>query len=141
MNDPTTEGNEVQEAQIAIMTQTRFRATQVPVKNKSKILEDELEEASRDLQENVRGLAQMRNEYTTMEHNITVGLNNLLEEQLEEIRKAGIKLRRIEETNETERTAVNKQIGVLTKLKNKIQADMFALNSRVEASEVDVGFE
>ena len=100
-----------------------------------------MEGAANDFHENVKKLSQIRNEYTTMEYNITMGLNNLLEEELEEIRKAGIKLRKIEETNEVDTNAINKQISLLIKLKSQIQTEMFALNSRVEASEVDVGFE
>lgn len=76
-----------------------------------------------------------------MENNIKVELNNLLEKELEEIKNTGIKLREIEEVNELDTNSINTQIASLIKLKAQIQTEMFALNSRVEASELDVGFE
>ena len=47
----------------------------------------------------------------------------------------------MEEANEIETIAVKQQIGVVTQLRNKIKGDIFSLNSRIEASELDVGFE
>ena len=62
-----------------------------------------------DYNANEKKLNQTRSDFTTMEHNLTVGLNNLLQEELEEIRKLGNKLHKMEETNEAETLAVKKQ--------------------------------
>lgn len=100
-----------------------------------------IDEALGDYHDNEKKLTALRNDYTTLEHNLTVGLNNLLQEELEEIRKLGEKLRKIEETNEVETVAVKQQVINVTQLKDHIRKDVLALNSRIEAAEVDVGYE
>jgi len=100
-----------------------------------------MEEAGTDFNDNVKKLNQLRNDYTTMEHNLTVGLNNLLQEQLDEVHKLNEKLRKIEETNEIETVAVKQQVGNVAQIRDKIKKEVFALNSRIEAAEVDVGYE
>ena len=94
-----------------------------------------------DFHDNEKKLTQLRNDYTTLEHNLTVGLNNLLQEELEEIRKLGDKLRKMEETNDVETNAVKQQVISVTQLKDSIKKEVFSLNSRIETAEVDVGYD
>ena len=84
---------------------------------------------------------QLRDDYEELEHSLTMGLNNLMQEQLEEIRKIQDKLRKIEDANEVDTTAVKQQITVLIDLKNELKEQILALNERIDSAEGDVGYE
>ncbi len=100
-----------------------------------------MDEAASDFNENAKRLSELRNEYTTMEHNLTVGLNDLQQLELEDVHKLEQKLRKMEESNDSETAAVRQQVAVVGQLRDQIKKSIFALNSRIEASEVDVGYE
>ena len=82
---------------------------------------------------------QLRDDYEELEHSLTMGLNNLMQEQLEEIRKIQDKLRKIEDANEVDTTAVKQQITVLIDLKNELKEQILALNERIDSAEGEIG--
>ena len=84
---------------------------------------------------------QLRDDYEELEHSLTMGLNNLMQEQLEEIRNIQDKLRQIEDANEIDTTAVRQQITVLVDLKNELKEQILSLNERIDSAEGDVGYE
>eukprot|EP00829_Urostomides_striatus_P010801 TRINITY_DN2578_c0_g1_i1.p1 TRINITY_DN2578_c0_g1~~TRINITY_DN2578_c0_g1_i1.p1 ORF type:complete len:150 (+),score=35.91 TRINITY_DN2578_c0_g1_i1:91-540(+) len=140
-NEAEASAEQNEDTQVAITTKTRFHATQAPVKSKVKIVQDTADDAQKDLQLNEKKLGNTKGEFDTMEHTLTLALNNMLQEELEEIHHLKDKLRIMEESDEHETVAVKQQIEKVTQIKDTIKKDVTVLNSRIEAAEVDVGYD
>ena len=115
-----------------------MKTLEVVLTNKN---QEEIEEALNKFSKDGEKLAQVKYAYDELEHTLTVGLNNLMQEQLKEIRKVKNKLRKIEETNATDTVAVRKEIVGINKIKENIKQEIMSLNSRIENAEINIGCE
>jgi len=79
------------------------------------------------------------NEFKILKHSVTFGMQDFQEEQLDEIKKLKTRLNKNLVNFDSEIQTFDKEITVLTTLKENIKKLINSVNSKIEIVELDLG--
>ena len=100
-----------------------------------------IEEGIKEFDENKRRLLLLDNDFNKMRDKVSDGLDQLLQQKMEEIRKLGDKLMKFEDNDNAETKALDLKLDDARKLKKKLGDGVDMLAKRVKKADTDVGYD
>eukprot|EP00347_Sterkiella_histriomuscorum_P000385 403376065 len=118
-----------------------FQASQMPIKNKVKQIDNSVKDFTKSLNENKKEAQLLRSECATFEHHATENTNDILKEILEDVANLEKDFRKLQQLDVNEMNFLKQQQNQLQQEKMKLQQACVLLENRVANLEGDVGYE